>query len=70
MVKNARFKKEVRARMAETGENYTTARTKILAAREAPLAPGKLRASLTASSPETVNPYRRDSDPEFGPADG
>ena len=69
MVKDARFKKEVRARMAETGENYTTARTRILAERAGAQTPGRLRASVTSSRPQTVNPYRRDSDPEFGATD-
>jgi hypothetical protein len=66
MVKNARFKQQVRARMAETGENYTTARTRILAERLAAQPRGRLLSSLDSGNPETANPYARDSDPEFG----
>lgn len=39
MTDNSAFKKQVRARMAETGEKYTEARRKILAGSDAPRTP-------------------------------
>jgi hypothetical protein len=40
------FKKQVRARMAETGENYTTARRMVIAARDPARPPVALRVFL------------------------
>jgi KH domain-containing protein len=41
------FKKQVRARMAETGENYTTARRMVIAGRDPDQPPVALRVYLT-----------------------
>jgi hypothetical protein len=41
------FKKQVRARMAETGENYTTARRTVIAGRDPGQQPAALRVYLT-----------------------
>ncbi len=49
MTDDSAFKKQVRARMAETGENYTVARRAVIAAREPGQAPVALRVHL--------NPY-------------
>jgi hypothetical protein len=44
---NSAFKKQVRARMAETGENYTTARRMVIAGRDPGQPPVALRVFLS-----------------------
>ena len=46
MTDDSAFKKQVRARMAETGENYTTARRMVIAARDPGQPPVALRVYL------------------------
>ena len=46
MTDDSAFKKQVRARMAETGENYTTARRMVIAARDPGRPPVALRVYL------------------------
>ena len=46
MTDDSAFKKQVRARMAETGENYTTARRMVIAARDPGQPPVALRVFL------------------------
>ena len=46
MTDDSAFKKQVRARMAETGENYTTARRMVIAGRNPGQAPVALRVYL------------------------
>ncbi len=48
MTDDSAFKKQVRARMAETGENYTTARRMVIAGRNPGRPPVALRVFLTA----------------------
>jgi hypothetical protein len=57
------FKKQVRARMAETGENYTTARRMVIAARDPGRPPVALRVYLNPHvdlelTEETARAYR------------
>jgi hypothetical protein len=57
------FKKQVRARMAETGENYTTARRMVIAARDPGHPPVALRVYLNSHvdlelTDETARAYR------------
>jgi hypothetical protein len=57
------FKKQVRARMAETGENYTTARRMVIAARDPGQSPVALRVYLNPHvdlelTEETARAYR------------
>ena len=47
MTDNSAFKKQVRARMAETGENYTTARRMVIAGRDPGQPPVALRVFLS-----------------------
>ncbi len=47
MTDNSAFKKQVRARMAETGENYTTARRMVVAGRDPGQPPVALRVFLS-----------------------
>ena len=46
MTEESAFKKQVRARMAETGENYTTARRMVIAGRDPGQPPVALRVHL------------------------
>ena len=46
MTDDSAFKKQVRARMAETGENYTTARRMVIAGRDPGQPPVALRVHL------------------------
>ena len=47
MTDDSAFKKQVRTRMAETGENYTTARRMVIAARDPGQPPVALRVFMT-----------------------
>ena len=63
MTDDSAFKKQVRARMAETGENYTTARRMVIAARDPGRPPVALRVYLNPHvdlelTDETARAYR------------
>ena len=63
MTDDSAFKKQVRARMAETGENYTTARRMVIAARDPGQSPVALRVYLNPHvdlelTEETARAYR------------
>ncbi|HWG00367.1 MAG TPA: hypothetical protein VG164_00775, partial [Trebonia sp.] len=47
MTDDSAFKKQVRTRMAETGENYTTARRMVIAGRDPGQPPAALRVYLS-----------------------
>ena len=62
MTDDSAFKKQVRARMAETGENYTTARRMVIAGRDPGQPPVALRVHLNphvdlALTTETARAY-------------
>ena len=82
MTGDSAFKKQVRARMAETGENYTTARRMVIAGRDPGQPPVALRVYLNphvdlelTGKPVQVNMVKFDGPPEerrevrIGPAD-
>ena len=63
MTDDSAFKKQVRARMAETGENYTTARRMVIAGRDPGQPPVALRVFLNPHvdlelTEETARAYR------------
>ena len=54
MTDDSAFKKQVQARMAETGENYTTARRMVITERDPGQPRVALRVYLTVTGPDPL----------------
>ncbi|WP_437759650.1 hypothetical protein [Sorangium sp. So ce1389] len=67
MTKHSQFKHRIRARMAKTGEKYTTARRHILSSLDAPKSQEKRRSIVLRTSPAKALENSAE-DPGFGAA--